>query len=100
MDKAIIGRDIQVAVLQDNWVKSLYHPGCDYGYLGDGNVSYLVSTRFMDFKDESYPNQEKFEEKFKKLKLDWKDILKKQEELYAQRFKATRGTDNRRSVED
>lgn len=98
--RCIIGRDVQVAILNNDWVKSLYHPGCEYGYLGDGKVSYLVSKRFMDFKDESCPNQEKFEEKFRKLKLDWKDILKKQEELSAQRFKTTCGTDSKRSVED
>jgi hypothetical protein len=100
MEKPLIGLDVQVAIIRDNWVRPLYHPGCDYGYIGDGKISYLVSERFIDFKDNSRSSHDKFEEKFRKLKLDWKDILKKQEELSAQRFKTTCGTDSKRSVED
>lgn len=78
MDKPIIGRDLQVAIMNNDWVRPLKHPGCKYGYMKYRDKSYLVSERFIDFEDEHYPTEKKFKKCMRELGMDWKEILERQ----------------------
>ncbi len=79
----IIGKDIQVAVMNNEWVKSMHHPGCTYSYMGDGERSYLVTRSFNCNGENGLPHRTETFDEIERIG-GWEKILKEQEKFAAE----------------
>lgn len=76
----IIGKDIQVAVLENEWVESLHNPDDTYCYVEKDYISYLVTPKFNDTGWNGMPHKWDTFDEIERIG-GWKKILKEQKKL-------------------
>lgn len=76
MDKGCkIGYDVQIIVMNDEWIKFREPKFKNYSYIGDGEMSFLITRDFWG--DAPTPDVRKCLREIDKI--GWKNILKAQE---------------------